>query len=131
MSAVFEEVVITWGVDEEGNAQEWRVTPTYEMAQRIESFLGRKHGTSIAGVSSLISTGSPPVYIMADIVASLLRGAGCNDVTGEDVAVDLFHMSPDQFASLCATVLSGFIPQKKSGSPPVKPKKKAAKKKRT
>lgn len=111
MAAIFEEVTITWGTDDEGEPVEYTVTPTYRMVQRIEQRV------SIAGMSNRIAQGEPPISHMAEVLAVLLQGGGA-DVSAEDVYAELMSIEDtDHLIHLSQVVVTAFMPSaKKSGS---------------
>ena len=118
MAAIFEEVTITWGTDEDGEPVEYTVTPTYRMVQQIEQRV------SIAGMANRIANGEPPISHMAEVLSTLLRGAGA-DASPDDVYAELMTTDDsDALGELASVVMTAFVPQKKSGSPA---KKKAGK----
>lgn len=117
MSAIFEEVTITWGSDEEGNPVEYTVTPNYRMVQQIEQRV------SIAGIASRIASGDPPISHMAEVLSILLRNAGA-DASAEDVYAELMTTDDsDALTELASIVMTAFVPSKKSGSPAANPKR--------
>lgn len=123
MAAIFEEVSICWGYDEEGNRIEYTVRPTYRMVQAIEQKV------SIAGISDRIMRGDPPISHMAYIISFLLRQAGA-DVDEESVFEELMiSEDPDAIGDLARLIITAFVPQKKtSGSPKSKAKPRKTKK---
>jgi len=122
MTAIYEEVIITWGVDDDGNPVQYNVTPTYKLIQKIE----QKY--SISGISARIINGDPPVSHMAEIIAIMLRHAGAN-VSAEDVYVELVSTEDaDYIFDLAHVILTAFVPQKKEQS---SQQKKPAKKSKT
>ena len=110
MSAIFEEVTITWGVDDDGNAVEYTVTPTYRMIQLIEQRV------SIAGISNRIMNGEPPISHMAEVISILLRHAGARVSPDEVYEAIMTTDNPDMMHDLATVVVTAFVPQKKSGS---------------
>ena len=121
MSAIFEEVTITWGTDDDGEPVEYTVTPTYRMIQQIEQRV------SIAGMSSRIINGDPPVSHMAEVIAILLRNAGAK-VSPDDVYAELMTSDdPEAMTRMAEIIITAFVPQKKSGSQGSARKKKGKK----
>lgn len=111
MAAIFEEVTITWGTDEDGEPVEYTVTPTYKMVQQIEQRI------SIAGMAGRIAAGEPPVSHMAEVLSILLRSAGA-DASPDDVYAELMTTDDtESLGELANVVMTAFIPSKKSDSP--------------
>lgn len=101
MAAIYQEIELTW------KGETYTVTPTYGLIQRIE----QKY--SIAGISARIANGEPPISHIAAIISTLLTAAGARDATPEEVyQVIMTDMDQDLFGDFCATVISGFIPQR-------------------
>ena len=118
MSAIFEEVTICWGTDDEGNPVEYKVQPTYRMVQAIEQKV------SIAGLSDRVMRGDPPMSHIADVIAHMLRSAGAK-VDSEEVYAEMMNSDDaDAITDLAMVVITAFVPQKKSsGSRKSKPAK--------
>jgi len=110
MAAIFEEVTITWGTDDDGNPVEYTVTPTYRMIQQIEQRV------SIAGISNRIMNGEPPISHMAEVIAILLRHAGARVSPDEVYEAIMTTDNPDMMHDLATVIVTAFVPQKKSGS---------------
>ena len=116
MAAIFEEVTIAW------QGEEYTVTPTYRMVQQIEQRV------SIAGMSDRIMRGEPPISHMAEVIAIMLRHGGAK-VTPEDVYAELMTTDDvEALSGLAHTVVTAFVPGKKSASPAAKPKATGGKK---
>jgi hypothetical protein len=108
MAAVFEEVILEW------EGQEYRVTPTYRMIQRIEQ------DVSIAGISQRLAEGNPPMSHIASVVGVLLRAGGAQ-VEDEDVyAQMLTELGPGDITALAEVVVSAFVPRSKNSDSPGK-----------
>ena len=109
MAAIYQEIELKW------KGETYTVTPTYGLIQRIE----QKY--SIAGISARIANGEPPISHIAAIISILLTAAGAKNATPEDVYEAIVtEMDQDLFGDFCATVISGFIPQRGNGGAPEK-----------
>lgn len=119
MAPVYRELEIDW------KGETYTVAPTYSLIQKIEQKV------SIAGVSSRIASGDPPVSHVAYIVSALLQSAGARQATPEEVYAELMtSRDTASFVALASIVVSGFIPQKPGNSEaPVGGAKKQPKKK--
>jgi len=104
MSAIYEEVTLSW------DGEEYTVTPNYRMVQQIEQQV------SIAGMATRIEEGQPPISHIAYVISVLLSKAG-KYVSPDDVYAEMMgDMTSDEMRDLAAIAVSAFVPQKKSNS---------------
>lgn len=104
MAPVYREVELTW----EGRA--YKVTPTYALIQRIEQRF------SLAGLLGRVHRGDPPLSQLADLIAEMLRAAGCTDAsaTAENVNCELYNGEGNAEILMTAgmQILTALLPQK-------------------
>lgn len=99
MPPVYREVELTWG------DQTYKVTPTFRLIQQIE----QKY--SIAALINRAGSGDAPFSHIAEVIAALLRHAGCK-VDAEDVYMSLVSGErPGAFGEMLAALIQAFIPQ--------------------
>ena len=104
MSAIYEEVTLSW------DGEEYTVTPTYKMVQQIEQQV------SIAGLAARIDEGQPPLSHIAYVISFLLSKAGKYISPDEVYAEIVSGMDGESMRDLAAVAVSAFVPQKKSDS---------------
>ena len=99
MPPVYREVELTWG------DQTYKVTPTFRLIQQIE----QKY--SIAALINRIGNGDAPFSHVAEVIAALLRHAGCK-VDAEEVYASLVSGGNTAgFGEMVTAIVSGFFPQ--------------------
>lgn len=110
--AVFRSIVIKWqGVD-------YDCIPSMSLVRRCE-----QQGFKLTRVLQSISSGHPEIGMLSLLVASMLRDAGCQGVTDDDVGAVLLNAEPETILGLVTPVMNAFVwepDEKKLEAPSVK-----------
>lgn len=107
MAPVYKEIEMEW----EGVT--YKVTPTYAMIQRIEQRI------SLASLMNRTLAGQPPLSQLADLIATVLKAAGCKDkdATAENINAELYDADSkesEQLQLAASAILFAMLPQKVS-----------------
>lgn len=111
MSAIYEEIVLSW------EGKEYTVRPDYRMVQRIEA-----RGISILGVCQRLSRGEPQMSQVSEIIGYMLQSGGAKRATPERVYAHLVtHADATEIERIASALMTAFIPQERnpgnSGAP--------------
>lgn len=99
MSAVFRELVLNW------QGTEYRVKPTMAILNRIEQDI------SLSVLAYRITSGQPPLSLLATVIAHFLNAGGAKDVTAEDVYVEIMEGDKKVVGDMAAAVMLAVFPQ--------------------
>ena len=94
MAPIYRDVELQWG------GKTYKVTPRYELIQRIEQRV------SLAALLTRMAEGNTPLSQVADLVGMCLRAAGCTDPDADPEAINLALYTADP-ESRAAVLMAG------------------------
>ena len=103
MAPVYQEISVTW------NGETYKVKSDYALIQRVEQEI------SLAALFNRVLSKRPPLSQLADLLAAVLRAAGCEDetATGENINSALYNASPeerDHLTTAASAILMELLP---------------------
>lgn len=110
MTAIFQEVTLTW------NGEEYSVTPDMRLLNKIEQDI------SLSELAYRMSTGKVPMSQLAVVIGTMLRKGGAK-ATDEEVYQELMTGDPGAVQDMAGNVMQAVFPQPKK-SEAAKPTKK-------